>query len=301
MDLYVYSLDDGSVTRLTDGSSQAIKPSWSPDGQYIVYLGVYDVGTGAGMAMEGMWAVRADGSEGHQISDPVGSNEEQLVGWIAPDTVVVYSSEIECGPFNLRAVNVNTGSVQVIWADTFRSVAINPLRGSLLLNVTSCFDYLPADLSPGLYLVPSVEDVAWQVLDGDISGLLDWSSDANLFAFWMGGEGAFTVTPTGEVTRLVSPEPGAKPSPAPGGDVWAWTATWQTPGLWIGPSDEIPIQVFAEPADLPAWGPEGQNLLFLGGEGLATLYVAHSPEFIPVPVKHGSVTNPSSGGVWVWP
>jgi hypothetical protein len=39
-DLYTYSLDTGDIARLTDGPSQAISPTWSPDGRFISWLGL---------------------------------------------------------------------------------------------------------------------------------------------------------------------------------------------------------------------------------------------------------------------
>ena len=62
-DLYVYTLADRSVTRLSDLDVQAIHPTWSPDGRWIVYVGVGSLGTGAGYDVRGVWAAAADGSE----------------------------------------------------------------------------------------------------------------------------------------------------------------------------------------------------------------------------------------------
>jgi hypothetical protein len=65
-DLYVYSLDTGAITQLTDGPADACQFSWSTDGKYIFHVGVSGFGTGAGYRVAGVWAARADGS-GNQL------------------------------------------------------------------------------------------------------------------------------------------------------------------------------------------------------------------------------------------
>ncbi|HKZ24582.1 MAG TPA: hypothetical protein VJ398_02195, partial [Acidimicrobiia bacterium] len=54
-DLYLYSLEDGQIRWLSSGPAHAIRPSWSPDGDYIVHHGVLGMGTGAGFSVTGAW------------------------------------------------------------------------------------------------------------------------------------------------------------------------------------------------------------------------------------------------------
>jgi Tol biopolymer transport system component len=78
----IYSLDmaSGRSTRLTDWNS-CYYPSWSPDGQMITY----DAGAeppGVPIDSSGIWVMRADGSEKHQIhqggAEPSWSIEDRI-------------------------------------------------------------------------------------------------------------------------------------------------------------------------------------------------------------------------------
>lgn len=139
-DLYVYSLNTGVITRLTDGPANACQIRWSPDGQYIFHVGVSGFGTGAGHNMTGVWVARADGS-GNQLLYEVepDSGGEFLVGWISTDTVLVYSWRVDCGEVNLRVVDVTLGEIQVLWSDYFRRVTRNPSNGTILLDASDIY------------------------------------------------------------------------------------------------------------------------------------------------------------------
>jgi WD40 repeat protein len=52
-DLYIYSLDTETITRLSDEAEQAYNPSWSPDGSHIFFPSVRHFGTGAGYTVGG--------------------------------------------------------------------------------------------------------------------------------------------------------------------------------------------------------------------------------------------------------
>jgi Tol biopolymer transport system component len=132
-DLYLYSLDDESITRLTDGPSQAIRPIWSPDGKNILHFGVETLGSGAGYTMSGVWAVEVDGGEVTSLYDPSESSDEIVVGWISDDTFVVYSQNVGLGQaMNLRTVNVETGDSRALWSGALNEAALEPNTGALL-------------------------------------------------------------------------------------------------------------------------------------------------------------------------
>jgi hypothetical protein len=61
-DLYVYDTRSDQIRRLSAGFEMATRPIWSPDGKWIVYRGVTNVG-GAGCDESGVWAAAPDGSQ----------------------------------------------------------------------------------------------------------------------------------------------------------------------------------------------------------------------------------------------
>ncbi len=150
-DVYVYSRDTGQITRLTDSPGNAYQLSWSPDGQYIFFTSASNFGTGAGYAMVGTWAARADGTGVRSLYelDPR-SGSEVLVDWVSADTALVHSWRPDCSGLNLRRVNVASGEVQVVWPDYFNQVIYNPDTDTILIdaNDISCN---PEDKS-GFYL-----------------------------------------------------------------------------------------------------------------------------------------------------
>ena len=84
-DVYVVDTTTGEVRQLTDGPSQAIFPTWSPDGLSIYHIGVSLVPPYGGAIvgynrMDGSWAVRP--SDGEVIPQPALVHPSGFVGWM---------------------------------------------------------------------------------------------------------------------------------------------------------------------------------------------------------------------------
>lgn len=296
-DLYIYSLDDENITRLSDGPTQAIRPIWGPLGDYILHAGVRSMGSGGGMGMVGFWAARDDGSEFKSLFDPSGSGDEIVVGWIDPETFVVFTWTIS-GNERLRSVNIETGETRILFQGCFdEELALNEQTGAVLLAVGEFEAECIPGILQGLYLVPTAGGHALRVVE-DEAFYIRWSEEVDLFLA-LTEYGVLAVSTTGEFIDLDVPE-GASwfPVVAPDTKQLAWTGEG---GVWIGSLlgsiDHPPSQIFSERAGEAAWGPQGEHLLFVSG---GALYVAHSPDFIPVLVDEGVI----SGGieaVWVSP
>lgn len=265
-DLYVYSLDDGRITRLTRWPTQALSPNWSPDGNYIVQTGTNSVTMGIPYRIDGIWAARADGSAVTRLDIPSGYHG--VIGWIGPETFLIYEFSFEDGNRNLRAVDISSGAVRTLLPGSFHSLALDPAGGSVMV-------WSPPDQA--VYLIPrgkTAADSADLVGGNDIHGV-SWSPEARLYLVSR-DSGAVTVTPEGKVAVFTS-VPGEDAVAAPDGQTWAWAGN----GVLVGPLDTRPRQVFAGNAYLPTWAPDGQTLLFFGDDGL---YVAPSPDYRSVRV-----------------
>jgi dipeptidyl aminopeptidase/acylaminoacyl peptidase len=288
-DVYVYSLEDESITKLTDGPSQAMKPSWSPDGNTIVHAGVNTFGTGAGYSMAGVWAVQADGSTAPlSLYDPSNSGDEEWVGWASDDTIIVYSWSPACGPMNLRAVNVETGEASVLLPDAFEALAFDTESTSIALAVRA--DAFIPECNPnglgGLYLVQPSPEAPQQITEAATSHVA-WSPEAGLF-FARSEDGTRAIQPTGEA-RLLDGPTGTMPIAAPDGETVVWTTVMypDVSGLWVGSIEGgEATEVFTGPAGAVTWSPNGQSLFFTSEA--ETLYVAQSPDYTPGEVAGGT-------------
>ncbi len=231
-DLYVYNLDTEQLQKLSTEPGQAILPTWSPDGQYLLYSGVDSLGTGAGYGMAGVWAAPLDGTESRGLDLTENSGGERHVGWFGPDTAIRYTFTTRCGYNNLRAVNIITGRERVFWADAFQAIGFDPQSKKVLLSVALLDDTCNPGRTQGLVLThPEAQDA---LLVSDRNALeIVWSPEADQF---------LTATPAGvlafDLFGRQTALPGAFdriPTFAPAGDyyVWAQTDFQGIPGIWL--------------------------------------------------------------------
>jgi Tol biopolymer transport system component len=278
MDLYVYSVDDGSITRLTDGNTPTLRPIWSPDGMYISHHGVPGLPLGDGPDVASLWVAQADGSEDRKILD----GGEMAIGWMDSENLIVRSNDF--GYVNLRIINVETGSEEVLWKDYFSDVALDAETGTLLLGVNQYAAEKNPDVRQGLYLIPVGGAPTWRIVEDEPKEVV-WSDEAGLFFAKTGGSGILAVSLTADFIDLDVPaSSNGFPLVAPG----TWELAWTGSELWVGTLssglDNPSRQIFPEPVFQATWGPQGQYLLFISA---GRLYVARSPEFSPVLVGEG--------------
>jgi hypothetical protein len=293
-DLYLFSLENYETTRLTEGTSQAYQPVWSPDGKYIVHTGVRTFGTGAGYSMTGIWAAQTDVSGVVTLYDPSGSGSEEIIGWVDDQTFVVHSWDPVCGPNYLRTFNIETKESNEVWSESFRSVAFDPSNAVAVLssNVEEC----SPEGGVGIYLVPTDGRAPLRILE-DTGPQVMWSPGANLFLAST-EYGILAIDSNGQFINLDSP-PGADPFPAvaPVSKDLAWSGN----SLWIGPLlgsiDHPPQEIFNEPVYTVAWDQNGQSVTFFADSGL---YVAQQPDYKPLLVAEG-LDNRNGYSGWVMP
>jgi hypothetical protein len=298
-DLYVYSLEDGEIVRHTDGPTQGIRPVYGPLGRYILHAGVGTLGSGAGMDMKGFWVGNADGSEFRSLFNPSGSGDEIVVGWVDPQTFLVFSWTAWGGMRDLRTVDVETGEAEIIWEGCFgESVGLEEPTGTVLLAVPETYANCIPGVLQGLYIVSAVGGPVFRVVE-DEARYVRWSDEAGLF-FALTEFGILAVDRNGNFIDLYIPEGSAWfPAVAPGSRQLAWTGN---SGVWIGSLtsslDEPANQIFTKPSWPAAWSPDGQYVLFISHEG--SLYVAQEPDFTPLLVMEG-VGSERVDSTWVWP
>jgi len=298
-DLYVYSLDSGEILQLTDGPSQGIRPTWSPDGAYIVHAGVGSLGTGAGFNMQGIWAAKPDDSDVITLYPiPEGSGDENFLGWVSQSQFLVYTWSVVCGPKNLRIYDLTTGKTEVLWENFFGDAILSPETGTVLLSI----DEWMADCNPGGYeatfLLQPGQATPLQVLDlGTFA--MDWYPSAGVFLVKSEAK-MFAIWPEGEVRRLVDAPGTELPAVSPDGRTWAFSESTQggAAGLWLGGFGDETDRISTESSRHATWSPGGEGLFFFGDTGL---YFASEPNFEPILIGPGLRVIQTGPTTWVWP
>ena len=279
-DLYLYDVAADAITQLSSGPSQAIKPAWSPDGAYIVHLGVSTLGSGAGYGVEGMWAARSGGEEIVTLDLPDDSRDEVWLGWHGDHTLLTHSFNPSCGNNHLRAVDVATGESRTLWRADFDTATFDPTSGHVLFSLGGRSESCAFVTRPGLLLThPRAQD-SFVAHETPVESARDLGWSAPLDSFVAAAESVLTITTTGEVHPLPSPIV-TIPAISPDG---VWAAWASEDGLWVGRVGEEAPQVYGDAAVLPRWTP-GRSLLFFGADGL---YHAPPPDFAPTLIVPGA-------------
>jgi hypothetical protein len=261
-DLYVYSPEDGSLTRLSEVPSQVYRVTWSPDGKHIVLISAKLFGTGAGYDLDSAWVVCADGSCFRTLFEPWGGDEIPL-GWIANDTLVLYTFSAREGFTNLRSVNIETGEENILWAHSFEEAALDPNSGTAVVIVSDLIARADPEIEAGLYFVHANGETELVPLSDFFSeefrAHVSWHEEASLFLVELSSE-FLSLSPSGEI-ELIVPRiiKNPQPVPSPNGDVWVW----YDDGMLVLNGPDIEIQLLFPSSSHPIWGQDGSTVLFV--------------------------------------
>jgi hypothetical protein len=166
-DLYLYDTQTQEITQLTDGPSQAILPTWSPDGQYILHYGVswvppFGGAIGGANRLDGVWAVQISNEKVITLPKPKGSLPH-FVGWQDDSHYLTYDSDDECYAQNLRSVDVVSGETTPMMDFSFYyKIAQSPENRALLFSsAAGC----PNSLGEGVFLFFPGQTTSRRLLD----------------------------------------------------------------------------------------------------------------------------------------
>ncbi|HTX91930.1 MAG TPA: hypothetical protein VMC09_12020 [Anaerolineales bacterium] len=299
-DLYVYSTRSGTIKRLTSGPTQAIYPSWSPDGRYILSAAArtmnFGVGGSNGPEVDKVWAVRPDGSDLRVVQTFPNNNQETpalgSIEWVNNQAYIESFGMLGCGAFGLTFVDFLTPHQYTLLPGPFSSAALAPGAGILLIAIpdkSKDYEYMSAlcgpSPQPGWYLMSVYGNKSPQRISLDVPAspdtndkILTWSPQAKVF-FASISEHLYAVDLKGKVTAIDVPNDSYDASPvvSPNGQDWAIPAYEQ--GLWITSLASPARQVFIGPVTDALWTPDGAALLFTSDD---VLYRAAAPDYQPV-------------------
>ena len=284
-DVYLYDRRDGAVTRLSNESGHASSLHWSPDGRFIEYVSVESFGTGAGMAMVGLWAIDMQTREAVML-ERLESGGEVFLGWTDGSHFLIHSWGAACTAYNMRVVDASDGAQRVVVDGCFSAAAYNPrdqvgLMSVADFNVENCMCGIPLAEAAlyAFYLdqepIPMSRSEVYQI---------DFLPKGNVFAFQPVDE-PYAVYDAFGTVLVVPPEvAGLKPFPASPDGYWAWYRPLLSDDggeLWVTLNNEKPVLLTSSSSGKPAWSDDGQTLYYLEDK---TLFKASAPDFVPVAV-----------------
>lgn len=297
-DLFVYDLAESTITRLTDGPSQAYDPSWSPDDDYIFHSGAWNFGTGAGFSNAGSWVVSRDGTR--IIETTTGHGSDEILGWQNPRRFLLGSWSQPCGLAYLSSFSIDGEESTDIWPYYFEDILFQADTGVLLLSVPPDFTDCGTDRQPtGLFIFDEVRAQPRSISDQEYWAI--WTDPAN--------PGSFLLREPEGWARLVLPDAiqdlpntlSTWPSYSLHVRQWLWYGRWpDLSGIWVGDMSAALALIFDGPVIDAAWSPTGADIFFLSEED-HLLYKASPPAYQPRPVTTSTSFDDWSYLLWAIP
>lgn len=277
-DLYLLDTQNWQITQLTDGPSQAIMPSWSPNGEYILHYGVSWVPPHGGAIvnadrLDGVWAVQVSDRKTITLPSPMGISPN-FVGWQDDSHYLTYDSDDKCYSQNLHSVDVSTGeSTQIMTASFYYQVSQSPENGALLFSSKGGCE---SSLGEGVFILMPGQSTPQKLLDKKAFEI-NWIPESNVFQAYP--EALFS--PDGSI-RYDPPIYEASYNPAIskyGYEAWEVIENQQGRVIVNIPGSDWRT-IFEGFVDQLVWSPIDGNVLLIVSQG-GSLYAASYPDFNP--------------------
>lgn len=295
-DLYLYSMQDGSITHLTAEPEHAMRPLWSPGGRSVLIQTYRSFEIAGGFDMGSVWLVDVETGAERMLYDPGPVEDELVVGWFSDAEFLVFSRDIDCGWHNLRFYDVEEKTTLPVWPMYFNKMSYHGDSQTFLLSIDSYTAACNDTSQSGLFLLPLDSTEPRPV--SDIAPVELAVAPDTFYAVTL-EPSVFTIDLTGQIDRL--PDPIAfVPVASPDGEYWAWAG--QHPkfeaGLWVGPAAAEPELIYEGAVQVATWLPSGGGLFFVGDNAL---YLWHLQEESPELIQSEVVLRDLRGAIWAVP
>jgi len=181
-DLYLYNTQTKEIRQLTDGPAEAINPSWSPDGQYILHFGVrweppFGGAIGGANKFIGTWAAHVSDDTVVSIPKP-DENFPHFLNWQNDRHYLSSESDIECDYHKLYSINILTGEKTPLMDFGYNfHIVQSPENGALLFSgSTACTN----SLGEGLFILMPGQNSPRKLLEERIWEI-DWLPESRVF------------------------------------------------------------------------------------------------------------------------
>ena len=259
--IYIYDATSEKVSRASQDNAQDFFPSWSPDGNHLLFPAVEGFGTGAGMVMSGVWT--ADGQvKNATLLYSSKSSGENIVGWLDNTTALLDTWSVVCGDAQLRLYDVVSKRQTMLSPDCILGAVTKSITGEIFFANNSGLYHLTADNRKPIL-----------INQDPVTRIDPWSSYKDLVIVRLKNGGLETFGGSfgsGEMSQQASPikAPSESLDVAEYGAIWGWTSMDDTqPGAWIsGPGMDIG-QIFTAKAILPIWDSQNNLLFFSQKDG----------------------------------
>jgi hypothetical protein len=293
-DLYVYDQLNNRVERLNGLYTHSASPSWSPGSNWLISQEMSKDDSDIGWRAENVTGLQIPGYDAQNslYLPPSDSKGEVFVGWINPQSFMVYS-RTPSGASTLKQVDVQTQRSTIVFDGLFDQVVFDPLSQTLAVTVNN--DQAAAKgMVAGVYL-HQPESASFALQRAGEWQNLSWDPVGRFVA--AGSQGVFAFDPSGS-NMLFEGEGNIRLSPAEN-----WLLAWgdgstSAVGLRLyQPASDHPLQTITQAqVQNVFWAPNSKSF-FVQSDG--SLYHLVFPILMMNEVETGFSESEPIDLLWV--